>query len=63
MTVATIDEKFKKISLKAGKHMARASGMCAMELVAYMAGEEHTDTHVKDLSYSQNLVSGYERGL
>ena len=44
MRVTAIDKKFKRISLKGGKHTTRASGMCAMELVAYMAGEKHTDT-------------------
>lgn len=29
--------------LKKGSHPARADGMCAMEMVAWLAGEEHSD--------------------
>ncbi len=31
------------IVLKAGSHINREHGMCAMEWVAFLAGEEHTD--------------------
>lgn len=30
-------------TLSKGQHRTRESGMCAMELVAYLAGEEHSD--------------------
>jgi hypothetical protein len=32
--------------LKNGSHESREAGMCAMEWVAYIAGEEHTDSPV-----------------
>ncbi|MCA8942591.1 MAG: hypothetical protein KDB80_08560 [Planctomycetes bacterium] len=32
-----------RIPLLPGKHPTREHGMCAMELVAWLAGEEHTD--------------------
>lgn len=36
-------ELFEKIELLKGSHSARAKGVCAMELVAWMAGEPHSD--------------------
>ena len=34
---------FDSVNLKYGAHQGRDNGMCAMELVAFLAGEQHTD--------------------
>lgn len=39
----TRQKQFDSVQLKYGSHQRRDDGMCAMELVAFLAGEEHTD--------------------
>ena len=39
----TRQRQFDSVKLQYGAHAARDDGMCAMELIAYLAGEQHTD--------------------
>ena len=39
----TRQRQFDSVELKYGSHQRRDDGMCAMELVAFLAGEQHTD--------------------
>src|SRR5687767_3354208 len=43
LTAEEIEAKLAEITLKAGSHGDREAGMCVMEAVAWLAGEEHTD--------------------
>jgi hypothetical protein len=56
----TIDpERYADIELKQGNHDTRADGMCLMEAVAYLVGEEHTD-HPKCVD---QVLGSYGRAL
>ncbi len=39
----TRQRQFDSVKLQYGAHETRDDGMCAMELIAYLAGEQHTD--------------------
>jgi len=36
-------EELERLTLMKGSHAAREAGMCALEVVAYIAGEPHSD--------------------
>ena len=43
MTDLDLEKKYIKSPLSSGSHKTRDQGMCAMEMVAYLAGEQHSD--------------------
>lgn len=48
-----------KVMLRGGSHETRADGMCAMEFVAWIANESHTETP----TCADKLLSGFIAGI